>query len=84
MSGTRPTALQGRPEYRAFLQGIKDRIRRAQIGAALAANRELVLLYWDIGREILMRFSVATDNFYDDFGAITSDLRAVVDAPPFR
>ncbi len=43
------------PEYRAFLQGIKDRVRRAQVGAALAANRELILLYWEIGSEILTR-----------------------------
>lgn len=43
------------PAYRAFVQGIKGRIRRAEIGAALAANRELILLYWDIGREILAR-----------------------------
>lgn len=45
--------LQTSPAYLAFLQGIKDRIRHAQVGAALAANRELILLYWDIGREIL-------------------------------
>ena len=43
------------PAYKAFFQGIKNHIRRAQIGAALAANRELILVYWDIGREILAR-----------------------------
>ena len=41
--------------YRAFLESVKDRVRRAQVGAALAANRELILLYWEIGREILTR-----------------------------
>ncbi len=55
MSHSLTEALQGQPGYKAFLQGIKDRIRRTQIGAALAANRELILLYWDIGREILDR-----------------------------
>ncbi len=55
MSQSLSDALQGQPGYRAFLQDIKDRIRRAQIGAALAANRELILLHWDIGREILDR-----------------------------
>ncbi len=43
------------PAYRAFLENVKDRVRRAQVGAALAANRELILLYWEIGREILTR-----------------------------
>jgi hypothetical protein len=39
--------------YRQFLEGIKERIRTAQLKAALAANAQLVLHYWDIGREIL-------------------------------
>ncbi|MBF2027958.1 MAG: DUF1016 family protein [Oscillatoriales cyanobacterium C42_A2020_001] len=41
--------------YTVFLQSLKERIRRSQIKAALAVNQELVLLYWQIGREILMR-----------------------------
>jgi predicted nuclease of restriction endonuclease-like (RecB) superfamily len=43
------------PEYDQFLRELKDRIRTAQVMAALAVNRELVLLYWQIGREILER-----------------------------
>jgi len=39
--------------YDAFLKDLKERIRRAQIKAGLAVNRELVLLYWTIGRDIL-------------------------------
>lgn len=31
---------------------IKDRIRRAQVKAALSANAEMILMYWDIGRMI--------------------------------
>lgn len=47
---------EGEPEgYRPFLEGLKDRIRRAQLKAALAVNRELVLLYWGLGRDILAR-----------------------------
>ena len=42
-------------EYGDFLQSLKKRIQQAQIKAALAVNRELVLLYWHIGREILER-----------------------------
>ena len=41
--------------YTAFLRSLKDRIRQAQIKAALAVNNELILLYWQIGREILHR-----------------------------
>ncbi len=42
-------------DYAEFLQSLKERISTAQIKAALAVNRELVLLYWQIGREILER-----------------------------
>lgn len=41
--------------YTAFLRSLKDRIQQAQIKAALAVNKELTLLYWQIGREILTR-----------------------------
>ncbi|MDQ2807110.1 MAG: PDDEXK nuclease domain-containing protein [Chloroflexota bacterium] len=41
--------------YEAFLGELKDRIRTAQVRAGMAVNRELVLLYWNIGREILTR-----------------------------
>ena len=41
--------------YARLLEELKARIRQAQVRAALAVNRELVLLYWQIGREILSR-----------------------------
>lgn len=41
--------------YQTFLRGIKERIRAAQVSAVVAVNRELVILYWQIGREILKR-----------------------------
>jgi len=41
--------------YDEFLRGLKERIRTAQVRAALAVNRELVLLYWRIGQDILER-----------------------------
>ena len=43
------------PDYEQFLHGLKERIRQAQVRCALAVNRELVLLYWQIGCEILQR-----------------------------
>lgn len=41
--------------YDDFFQSLKERIRSAQIKAALAVNQELIFLYWHIGREILHR-----------------------------
>lgn len=41
--------------YDEFFRDLKERIRSSQIKAAIAVNRELVLLYWQIGREILER-----------------------------
>ncbi len=41
--------------YDSFLEALKQRIRGAQIKAALLVNRELVLLYWQIGCDILSR-----------------------------
>src|SRR5208337_3677478 len=42
-------------DYEQFLGELKDRIRTAQLRAAVSVNRELVLLYWQIGRDILAR-----------------------------
>ena len=41
--------------YQDLLDRLKNQIQTAQVRAALAVNRELVLLYWGIGREILAR-----------------------------
>ena len=41
--------------YRDLLAEIKSRIRAAQNRAALSANAEMILLYWDIGRMIAAR-----------------------------
>ena len=43
----------GAQSYDSFVGAIKERIRTTQVKAALAANAELVLLYWDIGCAIL-------------------------------
>jgi predicted nuclease of restriction endonuclease-like (RecB) superfamily len=41
--------------YGELLRDLKRRILAAQLRASLAVNRELVLLYWQIGRDILTR-----------------------------
>ncbi|HEV2645616.1 MAG TPA: PDDEXK nuclease domain-containing protein [Acidobacteriaceae bacterium] len=52
-------ALQVPPAYAVLLKDIKERVRTAQVRAALAVNRELILLYWSIGRDISSRFDTA-------------------------
>ncbi|MGQ9366145.1 PDDEXK nuclease domain-containing protein [Azospirillum sp. ST 5-10] len=50
--------VQHRPApagYAEWLSDLKDRIRQTQQRAALAANAELILLYWRIGSDILNR-----------------------------
>lgn len=42
-------------DYDDFLRDLKERIRNTQIRAAIAVNQELVLLYWQIGYDILAR-----------------------------
>ena len=42
-------------DYRSLLAAVHGRIREAQVRAGLAVNRELVLLYWSIGRDVLNR-----------------------------
>ena len=42
-------------EYVKLLQDVKQRIHSAQYEALKAVNKELTLLYWDIGRIILGR-----------------------------
>ena len=41
--------------YEEFLRDVKARVRAAQVRAGLAVNRELVLLYWGIGGDVLQR-----------------------------
>ena len=48
----------GKPRnYSELLAGIKERIGPAQYAALKAVNQELVGLYWDIGRMIVMKNS---------------------------
>ena len=42
-------------DYESFLKSLKERVRAAQLRASLSVNRELVLLYWGIGRDIMAR-----------------------------
>lgn len=51
-----PSSLTPTPQgYADWLDELKGRIHGAQQRAALAVNRELVGLYWQIGQDILAR-----------------------------
>lgn len=55
-SGELPISLENHSVgYAEWLKDLKNRIQMAQQRSVLAVNRELILLYWQIGREILSR-----------------------------
>lgn len=44
-------------DYKAWLAGLKYRIRQSQIKAAVKVNTELIRMYWDLGRDIVEKQS---------------------------
>ena len=48
-----PNTFTTSADYAAWLGEVKSRIQSARISAARAVNRDLILLYWDIGRGIV-------------------------------
>ena len=48
--------LQPSASYVTLLKEIKERVHSAQVCAAFAVNGELILLYWQVGRDISSRF----------------------------
>lgn len=67
--------------YARLLGEIKERVQAARVRAGLAVNRELVLLYWQIGRRILKAQRHAgwgakvIDQLADDLGRTFPDMR---------
>lgn len=45
-------------EYQKFIAYLKTRVLSARISAARAVNRDVILLYWDIGRGIVEKQSL--------------------------
>ncbi|KAF1062891.1 DUF1016 domain-containing protein [Burkholderia gladioli] len=50
-----PAAKIDAQSYSAFVGNLKQKIAEARHRAGLSVNRELILLYWSIGRDILAR-----------------------------
>jgi len=51
----KPARIKLPTGYAQLLEDLKARIRQAQVRAAVAANRELLALYWQIGKAIVQR-----------------------------
>ncbi len=68
-------------EYTQWLGGLKDRIKRTQIKAALSANKEVIFLYWEIGKELYEKQenegwgNSVVDNLEKDLTAEFPDLK---------
>jgi predicted nuclease of restriction endonuclease-like (RecB) superfamily len=53
MKNTLHSTVMTSPEYRRFIDDLKSRVLSARVSAARAVARDLILLYWDIGRAIV-------------------------------
>jgi len=63
-------------DYPSLLAEIKERVRSAQYEALRAVNRELVALYWDLGRTICERQAHGTGWGKAVVERLAADLRA--------
>jgi predicted nuclease of restriction endonuclease-like (RecB) superfamily len=53
MSGDEELSVNFTQDYRVFLAELKDKIRSARLKAALAINKEVIELYWHMGKQII-------------------------------
>ena len=58
MKNTNAPTVLASPEYRQFIADLKTRVASARLSAARAVNRDLILLYWDIGHGIVEKQQV--------------------------
>jgi predicted nuclease of restriction endonuclease-like (RecB) superfamily len=50
---SKPTDIQWSDDYKRVLEDLKERVAKAQLAALKAVNRELIGLYFDIGRIVV-------------------------------
>ena len=64
-------------EYRAWIENIKQKIRQSQIKASVKVNYAMLDLYWDIGRDIVIKQKTAKwgDSFLP---AMSKDLKKII------
>ncbi|WP_211352218.1 DUF1016 N-terminal domain-containing protein [Dinghuibacter silviterrae] len=51
--------IAGDKQYKKWLVEMKDRIRGAQIRAVISVSKELLNLYWELGKDILGKKALA-------------------------
>jgi len=51
--GKPATMFLNAPAYREFIEDLKSRVTTARLSASRSVNRDIILLYWDIGRGIV-------------------------------
>lgn len=62
------------PEYLAWVQELSERYRRSQIKAAVSVNREMLVFYWRLGKDIAELHAESRWGS-GSFGALSRDLR---------
>lgn len=79
MKNATDSSVLATPEYRRFIEDLKARVLSARISAARSLNREVILLYWDIGRAIVEKQHVLGwgESVIDQ---VSADLRAAFPA----
>lgn len=53
MKSANDPSVMTSPEYRKFIENLKARVVSARISASKEVNRDVILLYWDIGHGIV-------------------------------
>jgi predicted nuclease of restriction endonuclease-like (RecB) superfamily len=77
-------------DYRNWISELKQQIRRSQIKAAMSVNNQLILLYWDMGRQIVEKQETAKwgsgfiEQLSNDLRTAFPDLRGLSRANLFR
>ncbi|MBR3327792.1 MAG: DUF1016 family protein [Atopobiaceae bacterium] len=63
--------------YTSWISELKERYQRSQIKASVAVNREMLLFYWSLGRDIV---GVQAENRYGSgfYDALSNDLRRIL------
>ncbi len=49
------TSVINPDQYKDLLQDLKSKVKQSQLKASLSVNKELILLYWQIGKSILLQ-----------------------------
>ena len=71
--------IQNQNEYKQWILDINTRYQTSQIKAATYVNREMLLFYWSLGRDIVV---LEAENIYGTgfFDKLSADLKKIIPA----